>query len=67
MAVVTPTMQPIGMQLVPDQMIELTDPNLAVGKNGMILLRDNQQLLEIKINLSAKQLNLLKYKLNSLQ
>ncbi len=67
MAVVTPTMQPIWMQLVPDQMIELTDPNLAVGKNGMILLRDNQQLLEIKINLSAKQLNLLKYKLNSLQ
>jgi hypothetical protein len=67
MAVVTPTMQPIWMQLVPDQMIELTDPYLAVGKNGMILLRDNQQLLEIKINLSAKQLNLLKYKLNSLE
>lgn len=50
----------------PYQMIELNDPNLAVGQNGMILLRDNQQLIEIKINLSTDRLKLLKSKLNSL-
>ena len=49
----------------PYQMIELTDPDLAVGKNGMILLRDHQQLIEVKIILSLDRLNLLKSKLSS--
>jgi len=51
----------------PYQIIELNDPDLAVGKNGMILLRDHQQLIEVKINLSSDRLKLLKSKLNSIQ
>ncbi|MBD2481519.1 hypothetical protein [Planktothrix sp. FACHB-1365] len=50
---------------LPYQLIELTDPDLAVGKNGMILLRDHQQLIEVKINLSLDRLKLLKSKLSS--
>lgn len=46
------------------QMIELNDPDLAVGKNGTILIRDNQKLIEVKINLGLDKLTLLKYKLN---
>lgn len=46
------------------QMVELNDPDVAVGKNGMILFRDNQQLIEVKINLSLDRLTLLKSKLN---
>ncbi len=46
------------------QMIELNDPDVAVGKNGMILFRDNQQLIDVKINLSLDKLTLLKSKLN---
>jgi len=41
------------------QMIELSDPDIAVGKR-VILLRDKQQQLEVKITLSPDQLDLLK-------
>ncbi|MGL4501796.1 MAG: hypothetical protein ACRC78_01600 [Planktothrix sp.] len=50
----------------PYQIIELTDPDLAVG-NGMILLRDHKQLIDVKIKLSSDQLKLLKSKLNSIK
>ena len=49
----------------PYQIIELTDPDLAVGKDGMILFRDHQQLMDVKIKLSSDRLKLLKSKLNS--
>ncbi len=41
------------------QMIELSDPDIVVGKR-VILLRDKQQQLEVKITLSPDQFNLLK-------
>lgn len=46
------------------QVIELNDPDLAVSQNGMILFRDNHQLIEVKINLGLDRLKLLKSKLN---
>ena len=45
------------------EIVELNDPDVAVGKNRTILFRDNQQLIEVKINLSLDKLTLLKSKL----
>jgi RNA-binding protein YlmH len=45
------------------QMIEVKNPEIAVAKNGTILLRDPQQLLEIKISLTPEKLEQLKAKL----
>lgn len=45
------------------QNIEVKNPEIAVGKNGTILLRDTQQLLEIKISLTPEKLEQLKAKL----
>ncbi|MEL7035106.1 MAG: hypothetical protein AAFO04_05740 [Cyanobacteria bacterium J06592_8] len=45
------------------QILELKDPEIAVGKTGMILLRDPQQLVEIKVTLSPEKLEQLKAKL----
>lgn len=41
------------------QMLELSDPDIAVGKR-VILLRDKQQEVEVKITLSPDRLDLLK-------
>ncbi|MEB3279370.1 MAG: hypothetical protein VKK42_10680 [Lyngbya sp.] len=45
------------------QMIEMNNPEIAVGKSGTILVRDSQQLLEIKISLTPEKLEQLKAKL----
>ncbi|WP_413164541.1 hypothetical protein ACL6C3_01210 [Capilliphycus salinus ALCB114379] len=45
------------------QMIEMNNPEIAVGKSGIILLRDYQQLLEIKVTLTPEKLEQLKQKL----
>lgn len=56
----------VGSYQPPYELIELTDPDLAVG-NGMILFRDHQQLIDIKIKLSSDRLKLLKSKLNFIE
>lgn len=44
--------------------VEIHDPHIAVGKNGLLLLfRDKEQLLDIKITLSPEKLQQLKEKL----
>ncbi|ERT09431.1 hypothetical protein M595_0480 [Lyngbya aestuarii BL J] len=45
------------------QTIEIKNPEIAVGKSGTILVRDSQQLLEVKISLTPEKLEQLKAKL----
>jgi hypothetical protein len=45
------------------QTITVNHPEIAVSQNGVILLRDTEQLLEIKVMLTAEQMEKLKGKL----
>ncbi len=42
------------------QMIELNNPDIAVSKTGVMLLRDNQNLIEVKVKLTPENLANLK-------
>lgn len=45
------------------QTIEMKNPEIAVSKSGVILMRDTQQLLEVKISLTPEKLEDFKAKL----
>jgi hypothetical protein len=45
------------------QIIDLKNPEIAVGKGGTLLLRDAEQLLEVKVSLTPEKLEQLKQKL----
>ncbi|EAW37803.1 hypothetical protein [Lyngbya sp. PCC 8106] len=45
------------------RILDLKNPEIAVGKSGTILLRDPEQLLEVKVSLTPEKLEQLKQKL----